>query len=276
MCGFEFPSCFARDRNLNLPAETNSSIFSLKGWRWSSDESAHTFCTFFSQAVREETIDRREAYSKLWNYTYWFNIPVYLLKSDKEEQKREGRRRRRSKSLFKEWTCSVLHFTVFVLPPSFISIQTWACWGSLHGEMWLAPISGRKPNNSRFKIATSNCGSHFLSPSHSTYGGRVLHVLRSSNTWVPFHVTLPNTDVSILHMWARQMCQPRDFPCGAKWPASRQWVGSGRNLPHFLPTVYRLGLRYAQRRLANYPWHSPRSLRVINGCNKYLHLLMTA
>lgn len=36
------------------PAETNSSILSLKGCRFSSEELEHTFCTSFSHAGREE------------------------------------------------------------------------------------------------------------------------------------------------------------------------------------------------------------------------------
>lgn len=38
---------------LDSPAEMNPSILSLKGWRFSSVELAHTFFTSFSQAGRE-------------------------------------------------------------------------------------------------------------------------------------------------------------------------------------------------------------------------------
>jgi hypothetical protein len=42
------------------PVETKASIFSLKGWRFSSEELAHTFCTSFSHAGgerRQETFN---------------------------------------------------------------------------------------------------------------------------------------------------------------------------------------------------------------------------
>lgn len=58
-------------------------------------------------------------------------------------------------------------------------------------------------------------------------------------------------------------------------PAASEWAPVGTfpiSSPLYIVWVY--GTR--RDAWANYPWHSPRSLRVINGCNKYLHLLMTA
>ena len=45
----------------DLPTERKPSILSLKGWRCSSEELAHTFCTFFSHTgrARDRERDRR-------------------------------------------------------------------------------------------------------------------------------------------------------------------------------------------------------------------------
>lgn len=127
--------CFARDKNLDSPAEMNSSIFSLKGWRWSSDEFSQTFFTAFSQAVREETIDKRERCSKLRNDTYW--LKRCLLKSSKAEWQGEEEEAKMQKFFLKNelfWIRSV-----FVLSQSFINIQTW--------RVLISTIIGRKSNN---------------------------------------------------------------------------------------------------------------------------------
>ena len=43
----------------DLPTERKPSILSLKGWRCSSEELAHTFCTFFSHTGRARDRERQ-------------------------------------------------------------------------------------------------------------------------------------------------------------------------------------------------------------------------
>lgn len=147
----------------------NSSILSLKGWRWSSEELAHTFFTALSQAVGKETTDRREECLKLIKMNQW-------------------------------WINLLRHTLGF-------------CYT-------------RTP-------ATR------ISPYRTCERGRC----------------------------AKRRVFSRPVPKDSAAPAG--------TFPISCPRCC-LGLRYAQRRLASDRWHGPRSLRAINGCNKYLRLLTTA